>query len=124
MTGRVLIVEDHRSLRRVLEPCLAAHGYQVAGAATGMSALDAARRQRPGLVILDLGLPDLDGLEVIARLRAFSAVPILVISARDAASAAAGAMTVGADDYLTKPFGIDELVGRVQAVLPPGIAGR
>jgi hypothetical protein len=87
--GRVLVVEDQKSMRRVLE-----------------------------LIVLDLGLPDMDGLQVIAGVRAFSAVPILVISARDAETAAARAGAAGADDYLTKPFEIGQLVGRVRAALP------
>ncbi len=117
MTGRVLIVEDQRALRRVLELSLAARGYQVDSAASGASALDLARQCHPRLIILDLGLPDMDGLEVVARVRAVCAVPILVISARDAEVAKIGAMDAGASDYLAKPFGMDELVRRVRAIL-------
>ena len=116
--GRVLVVDDQQPMRRVLELSLAAHGYAVDSAATGASALEQARQRPPDLVVLDLGLPDLDGLQVIAAVRAFSAVPILVISARDAAAAEARARAAGADGYLAKPFEIGELVGRVRAALP------
>jgi CheY-like chemotaxis protein len=121
--GRVLIVDDQWSMRRVLELSLTARGYEVDGAATGMSALERARQRPPDLMILDLGLPDMDGLQVIAGVRAFSAVPILVISARDAGAAEVRARAAGADDYLTKPFEIGQLVGRVRAALPSA-AGR
>jgi CheY-like chemotaxis protein len=120
--GRVLVVDDQQSMRRVLELSLSAHGYEVDGAATGASALERARQRTPDLIVLDLGLPDMDGLEVIAGVRAFSAVPILVISARDAETAAARARAAGADDYLTKPFEIGQLVGRVRAALPSAAA--
>jgi CheY-like chemotaxis protein len=120
--GRVLVVEDQKSMRRVLELSLTAHGYEVDGTATGASALKLARQRPPDLIVLDLGLPDMDGLQVIAGVRAFSAVPILVISARDAETAAARARAAGADDYLAKPFEIGHLVGRVRAALPPAAA--
>jgi two-component system KDP operon response regulator KdpE len=102
----------------VLELSLAAHGYQVDSAATGAEAVARARQHAPDLMILDLGLPDLDGLQVIAAVRAFSAVPIVVISAQDAETAEAGARAAGADDYLAKPFEIGQLVGRARAALP------
>lgn len=124
MAGRVLVVDDQQSMRRVLQLSLTAHGYEVDGAATGRSALGQARRRPPNLIILDLGLPDMDGLQVIAGVRAFSAVPILVISARDAATEEARARTAGADDYLAKPFEIGALVSRVRAVLPPAAPRR
>jgi CheY-like chemotaxis protein len=123
-SGRVLVVDDQKSMRRVLELSLTAHGYAVDGAATGRSALELARQRRPDLIILDLGLPDMDGLQVIAGVRAFSAVPILVISARDAGMAEARAEAAGADDYLAKPFEIGDLLGRVRAALPPAVAGE
>jgi CheY-like chemotaxis protein len=116
--GRVLVVDDQPAMRRVLELSLAAHGYRVDSAATGAAALAQARQQPPDLIVLDLGLPDLDGLQVIAAVRAFSAVPIVVISARDAEAAEARARAAGADDYLAKPFEIGQLVGRVRAALP------
>jgi CheY-like chemotaxis protein len=116
--GRVLVVDDQQPMRRVLELSLTAHGYEVDGAATGAAALERARQRTPDLIVLDLGLPDMDGLQVIAGVRAFSAVPIVVISARDAETAEARARAAGADDYLTKPFEIGQLVGRVRAALP------
>lgn len=117
MTGRILLVEDQRPLRRVLELSLAARGFEVDQAATGQSALDVARRRPPDLIILDLGLPDMDGVEVITEVRAFASVPILVISARDAGLAEVRALAAGADGYLAKPFAIGDLVGRVRAAL-------
>jgi CheY-like chemotaxis protein len=119
---RVLVVDDQQPMRRVLELSLTAHGYAVDGAATGASALERARQRVPDLIVLDLGLPDMDGLQVIAGVREFSAVPILVISARDAETADAAARAAGADDYLTKPFEIGQLVGRVRAALPSAAA--
>jgi CheY-like chemotaxis protein len=121
--ARVLVVDDQPSMRRVLELSLAAHGYEVDSAATGAAALERAGQRPPDLIVLDLGLPDLDGLQVIAEVRAFSAVPIVVISARDAEAAEARARAAGADDYLTKPFEIGQLVSRVAAALPSA-AGR
>jgi CheY-like chemotaxis protein len=120
--GRVLVVDDQKSMRRVLELSLTAHGYEVDVAATGMSALERARQRPPNIIVLDLGLPDMDGLQVIAGVREFSAVPILVISARDAETAEVAARAAGADDYLAKPFEIGQLVGRVRAALPSAAA--
>jgi CheY-like chemotaxis protein len=120
--GRVLVVDDQQSMRGVLELSLTAHGYEVDGPATSASALEQARQRPPDLIILDPGLPDMDGQQVIASLRACSAVPILVLSARDAETAEASARAAGADDYLTKPFEIGQLVGRVRAALPAGTA--
>ena len=117
---RVLIVEDQPSIRRVLELNLAARGYHVHTAVTGASALGLARCCRPDLIILDLGLPDMDGLEVIARVRSFSAAAILVISARDTRTAEAAVMAAGASGFLPKPFVMDDLVVRVRAALCPG----
>src|ERR1035441_8726249 len=85
---------------------------------SGMSALGQAQRRCPDLIILDLGLPDIDGLEVIARVRDFSAMPILVISARDTPTAETAAIAAGASDFLPKPFGIDDLIARIRAALP------
>jgi two-component system, OmpR family, KDP operon response regulator KdpE len=118
MAGRLLVVDDDAALRRVLELSLAARGYQVGLAATGELALGLARRH-PDLIIVDLVLPDMDGLEVISYVRTFSAVPIVVISAREAAEATAVALRAGADDYVVKPFGIDDLVARIRAALRP-----
>lgn len=115
----VLIVEDEPAMRRVLRLNLTARGYRVELAATGQSALGLARRQHPDLIVLDLGLPDIDGLEVIARVRDFSGTPILVISARDAPAAEAAVIAAGASGFLPKPFTIDDFVTRVRAALRP-----
>jgi two-component system KDP operon response regulator KdpE len=112
---KVLIVEDERTLLRALAMNLAARGYQVLEAATGADALGAARTEAPDLVLLDLGLPDLSGLEVIRALRTQSAVPILVLSARSSSGEKVAALDLGADDYVTKPFSMDELLARLRA---------
>ena len=113
----VLIVEDEASMRRVLAINLRARGYQVHTAPDGVTALDLAAAAPPDLVLLDLGLPDLDGIEVIRRLRQTSAVPLIILSARDAQAEKVQALDAGADDYVTKPFGMDELVARIRASL-------
>ena len=116
MAGRLLVVDDDAALRRVLEVDLAARGFAVDLAATGELALGLARR-RPDLIVLDLVLPDMDGLEIISYVRTFSDVAIVVISAREAEQATADALSAGADDYVVKPFGIDDLVARIRAAL-------
>lgn len=125
---RVLIVEDEPALRRALAINLKARSYEVEGAGTGTAALRAAAANPPDLVILDLGLPDLDGVDVIAGLRGWSQMPIIVLSARDSQSQKVRALDVGADDYVTKPFGMDELLARVRAALrradAPDVAGE
>lgn len=114
---RVLIVEDEPSIARALRMSLAARKFEVDIAPDGRTALDIASRRGPGLVILDLGLPDMDGTEVLLRLRERSPVPVLVLSARERQSDKVQALDAGADDYLTKPFGMDELLARVRAAL-------
>ncbi|HET7396931.1 MAG TPA: response regulator [Intrasporangium sp.] len=114
---RLLIVEDEPQLLRALSINLRARRYEVAGAANGASALRMAAAAPPDLVILDLGLPDLDGIEVIAGLRGWTTVPIIVLSAREGQGDKVDALDAGADDYLTKPFGMDELLARVRAAL-------
>jgi two-component system KDP operon response regulator KdpE len=113
----VLVVEDEPGMRRALELNLKARGYEVATAGGGAEALRLAGRRPPDLVVLDLGLPDLTGLEVIAGLRGWWSAPILVLSARADASDKIDALDAGADDYLTKPFVMDELVARLRAAL-------
>jgi two-component system, OmpR family, KDP operon response regulator KdpE len=123
MTGRILIVDDEPSILATMAPLLRARGYEVATATTGHAALEAVDRQPPQLVILDLGLPDLDGIEVCRRLREGRSVPILVLSARGAERDKVAALDAGADDYVTKPFGAEELLARVRAALRRADAG-
>ncbi|KAA1416875.1 response regulator [Nocardioides humilatus] len=114
---RVLVVDDEPQILRALRINLAARGYEVTTAADGESALQAARTEAPDLVVLDLGLPDLDGAEVIARLRGWTTVPIVVLSGRTDSADKVDALDAGADDYVTKPFGMDELLARLRAML-------
>jgi two-component system KDP operon response regulator KdpE len=114
---RILIVEDEPELLRALSINLRARKYDVETAGDGAAALQLASRNPPALVILDLGLPDMDGTEVIRGLRGWSQMPIVVLSAREGQSDKVGALDAGADDYLTKPFGMDELLARIRAAL-------
>ena len=116
--SRVLVVEDEDRLRRALAINLKAHGYAVEAVPDGTSALRAAATPpTPDLVLLDLGLPDMDGMEVVAGIRGWSAVPIIILSARDSQWDKVDGLDTGADDYLTKPFGMDELLARIRAGL-------
>jgi two-component system KDP operon response regulator KdpE len=114
---KVLVVDDEPQIVRALRINLAARGYQVVTAYDGTAALKAAAETRPDVVVLDLGLPDLDGNEVIAGLRGWTTVPILVLSARTDSSDKVEALDAGADDYVTKPFGMDELLARLRAAV-------
>ncbi|MEP7193516.1 MAG: response regulator [Actinomycetota bacterium] len=114
---RVLIVEDEPQLRRALGINLRARRYEVEAVADGVGALRAAASNPPDLVILDLGLPDMDGNEVVSGLRGWTRVPIIILSARDTQSDKVEALDAGADDYLSKPFGMDELLARIRAAL-------
>jgi two-component system, OmpR family, KDP operon response regulator KdpE len=111
------VVDDEAPIRRALGINLRARGYQVDLAETGEAALELATRHHPDVVVLDLGLPGIDGVEVIEGLRGWSTVPIVVLSARDAEAAKVAALDAGADDYVTKPFGMDELLARLRAAL-------
>lgn len=113
----ILVVEDEQEIRRFLRVSLGNHGYDVMEAASGRDALRRAAERPPDLVLLDLGLPDLDGLEVIRQLRQWSATPIVVVSARGREAEKVSALDCGADDYLTKPFGVGELVARIRVAL-------
>ena len=113
---RVLVVDDEPQILRALHINLRARHYEVFTAATGADALAEAAAHNPHLVILDLGLPDLDGLEVIRGLRGWSTAPIIVLSGRTDSADKVDALDTGADDYLTKPFGVDELLARMRAV--------
>jgi two-component system, OmpR family, KDP operon response regulator KdpE len=112
---RVLIVDDEPQIRRFLRTSLSAHGYRVIEASGGREAITLTATERPELVLLDLGLPDMDGLEVIHRLREWSTVPIIVISVRGQEAGKIEALDGGADDYVTKPFGMGELLARIRA---------
>jgi two-component system KDP operon response regulator KdpE len=115
--SRILVVDDDDQLRRALRINLAARGYEVLTAATGAEALSTAGRTPPDLAIVDLGLPDLDGVDVVRGLRGWSTAPIIVLSARDDQAGKVQALDAGADDYVTKPFGLDELLARIRAAL-------
>jgi two-component system KDP operon response regulator KdpE len=114
---RILLVDDEIAIQRAVRPLLRTRGYDVSVSATGHDALEMAAAEQPDLVVLDLGLPDLDGTEVCRRLRASSAVPIIVLSARSAESDKVDALDLGADDYVTKPFGPEELLARIRVAL-------
>lgn len=115
--SRILIVEDEPQLLRALTINLRARGYEVKPVADGRSALVVAGAGEIDLIILDLGLPDMDGVDVVRALRGWNNVPVIVLSARDAQAAKVGALDAGADDYVTKPFGMDELLARIRAAL-------
>jgi two-component system, OmpR family, KDP operon response regulator KdpE len=117
MSIRVLAVDDEPPILRALATNLRARGYDVDLAATGEAALELASRHQPDVVILDLGLPGISGLEVIHGLRGWSSVPIVILSAREAQADKVAALDAGADDYVTKPFGMDELLARLRAAL-------
>jgi two-component system KDP operon response regulator KdpE len=111
---RVLIIDDERAIRRYLRTALEAQGYTVFEAVNGMEALGSAAALRPDLIILDLGLPDLDGVEVTRRIREWAQVPIIILSVRDQEQDKIEALDAGADDYLTKPFSSGELMARMR----------
>jgi two-component system, OmpR family, KDP operon response regulator KdpE len=114
---RILVVDDEPQLLRALGTNLRARGYDVELAPTGEAALTVAARKHPDLVVLDLGLPGMDGTEVIRGLRGWTSVPIIVLSVREREADKVAALDAGADDYVTKPFGMDELLARLRAAL-------
>jgi two-component system KDP operon response regulator KdpE len=113
----ILVVDDEPAIRRLLRSSLAANDYTAIEAENGRAALEALRLHKPDLVILDLGLPDIDGLEVIRTIRLASPVPIVVLSSRDDERGKVAALDLGADDYVTKPFGVEELIARIRTAL-------
>ena len=115
--GRILVIDDEAQIHRFLKPALEAAGYEVERAETAAEGLRLAAGRAPDAVLLDLGLPDMDGQEVLQRLRAFSEVPVLVLSAREREAEKIAALDGGADDYLEKPFGVGELLARLRACL-------
>jgi two-component system KDP operon response regulator KdpE len=114
---RVLAVDDETSIRRYLRAALSAEGFAVYEAATGQEAINAVLAHHPDIIILDLGLPDIDGIEVTRRLREWSPTPIIILSVREAEGDKIAALDAGADDYLTKPFGTGELMARMRVAL-------
>lgn len=114
---RILIIDDEQAIRRLLRTALADSEFELCEAEDGHTALAATVTKRPDLILLDLGLPDMDGVEVINRLREWSQVPIIVLSVRDREGDKVIALNAGADDYLTKPFGVSELLARIRGVL-------
>jgi two-component system KDP operon response regulator KdpE len=120
---RVLIVDDEIHMRRLLQTTLAGRDYLVETVENGRRALDLAATWRPHVIVLDLGLPDLDGLEIVRRIREWSRTPIIVVSARDDEQGKVAALDLGADDYLTKPFGMNELLARLRVALRHSNAG-
>jgi two-component system, OmpR family, KDP operon response regulator KdpE len=117
---RILVVDDEPQIVRALRINLRARQYDVDTAPDGTSALQLASRQHPDLIVLDLGLPDMDGTEVIRGLRGWTSIPIIVLSGRSGSQDKVDALDAGADDYITKPFGIDELLARIRAVTRRG----
>ena len=115
--ARVLVVDDEPAILRAVQTNLARHDFQVGTAESGEQALQAIERFHPDLLLLDLGLPDMDGLDVIRQVRTRSNTPIVVLSVRGAERDKVQALDLGADDYLTKPFGVDELLARVRVAL-------
>jgi two-component system, OmpR family, KDP operon response regulator KdpE len=115
--ARILLVDDEVAIQRAVGPLLRARGFDVELAATGTEGLALFEARTPDLIVLDLGLPDLEGTEVCRRIRAKSQVPIIVLSARSAEAEKVNALELGADDYVTKPFGADELVARIRVAL-------
>jgi two-component system KDP operon response regulator KdpE len=115
--ARILLVDDELAIQRAVGPLLRSRGYDVDIAGTGSDALEMFAQRTPGLIVLDLGLPDLEGTEVCRRIRATSPVPIIVLSARGAEADKVNALDLGADDYVTKPFGPEELLARIRVAL-------
>lgn len=113
----VLVIEDEPQIRRLLRVTLEANGYRVSDASTGQDGILQAAQRRPEVILLDLGLPDLDGIEVLKRLREWTQTPVLILSVRDREDDKVAALDAGADDYVTKPFGSSELLARLRAAL-------
>lgn len=114
---RILVVDDEPAVRKFLRNCLEGAGYHVLEAATGQGAVEATRKDHPDLLVLDLGLPDIEGLEVARMLREWCDTPIVMLSVRDQEEDIVASLDAGADDYLTKPFGVSELLARIRAAL-------
>jgi two-component system KDP operon response regulator KdpE len=128
MPPRVLVVDDEPNILNTLAPLLRTRGYDVLTAMSGRAAIEVIEREKPDLIVLDLGLPDVDGVEVCRTVRETMPVPIVILSARGAEEDKVRALDLGADDYVTKPFGVEELLARIRAALrrsePPGPASE
>jgi two-component system, OmpR family, KDP operon response regulator KdpE len=114
---RILVVDDEPQIRKLLKVSLRVHGYDVEEVTNGLDAVDQVAVYKPDLILLDLGLPDIDGKEVVSRVREWSQVPIIILTARDQEQEKVDALDAGADDYVTKPFGMDELMARMRVSL-------
>src|SRR5215831_13486852 len=117
-----LVIDDEIQIRRLLRVCLEGNGYRVEEAATGQEGINLAAQHPPDIVLLDLGLPDMDGVSVLKRLREWSRVPVVVLSVRDREEDKIAALDQGADDYVTKPFGTGELLARLRAAQRRSVA--
>jgi two-component system, OmpR family, KDP operon response regulator KdpE len=117
MGAKILVIDDEIEIRRLLKVGLAAYGYDFAEAATGQEGINQAAIIRPDIIILDMGLPDLDGLEVVRQIREWSQIPIIILSVRGQDQDKVKALDLGADDYLTKPFSVSELMARIRVAL-------
>ena len=117
MPSRILVVDDEPSILATMSPLLRSRGYDVVTAMSGRAALESAERDKPDLIVLDLGLPDIEGAEVCRAIRELSSTPIIILSARGAEGDKVRALDAGADDYVTKPFGAEELTARIRAAL-------
>lgn len=115
--ARILVIDDESQIQKLLRVALSSHGYEVAEAATGQQGLSEAAVFHPDIIILDLGLPDMDGLEVMTRLREWTQTPVIVLSAKEQEKDKILALDAGADDYLTKPFGMGELLARIRTAM-------
>jgi two-component system KDP operon response regulator KdpE len=116
-SATIIIIEDEAQIRRFLRTTLTSEGYQVIEAETGKQGLAEAATRKPDMIVLDLGLPDMDGVEVVMELRTWSTVPVIILSARSQESDKISALDAGADDYLVKPFGVGELLARIRVAL-------
>ena len=115
--AKIVLIEDEKNICSFIERILAPQGYQVTSSATGREGLDLINSLHPDLILLDLGLPDMDGLRIIEQVRTWSAAPIIVVSARTLEKSKVAALDLGADDYITKPFGTAELMARIRTAL-------
>jgi two-component system KDP operon response regulator KdpE len=116
-TSKILVVDDEPQIRRVMRATLSSHGYSIIEAPNGPAALDKLRRERPDLIILDMNMPGMDGLETCREIRAGSAVPIIILTVRGGEKDKVNSLDAGADDYVTKPFSMEELLARIRAAL-------